>query len=374
MNKLLKTLIASVLLCSVSLLGVFASSCKKTNAELPKIEEDVLTKIESGVTDGDGNKLEEDEVYAMPRNMVFSAPATLSDEGISEQSLTSVTVTATLEPVGANEPVDWSVAFQDEWFSWTSGKIVTDYVTVTPTTDGSLTATVRFLQIFKDSIILTCSLRSDSSIKAKCVIDCFFFDEDIDYLCNMVYAKDVYDLESEIEWKSLNYYYGDNIPSAGYDGSISHVYYGADSNQYRMQFRYDLYAEGSITVPTNLEGFSTEVNLYGFDGFSWVDFDNLEDYDYDNPKFEDFDINEFLRVEYSVEDGYLTMTIYGLFDDEFARHMGEITPEQVYEKLKDTEEGEIYLDIVTSYNGEYTVRYFLGLSFENFLNLSEVES
>ncbi len=93
--------------------------------------------------------------------------AQYADYGISPIAETAQQITATVTPASAEyKTLDWSVA----WESGTSGKFgngknVTDYVTITPTSDGALTATLTCKQAFGETIILTASLRGFPSIK-----------------------------------------------------------------------------------------------------------------------------------------------------------------------------------------------------------------
>ena len=54
---------------------------------------------------------------------------------------------------------------------WATGKTVTDYVTVTPTSDGALTANVVCLQAFAEQIIITAASRDNPDIKGTCTVD-----------------------------------------------------------------------------------------------------------------------------------------------------------------------------------------------------------
>src|SRR5574344_1270318 len=55
------------------------------------------------------------------------------------QQTVSKTITATVMPVDApDKSVDWSI----QWCTPIDGKAVTDYLTITPDSDGSLTATI----------------------------------------------------------------------------------------------------------------------------------------------------------------------------------------------------------------------------------------
>lgn len=70
-----------------------------------------------------------------------------------------------------NKKVDWSVSFKNANSTWAAGKKVTDYVTVTPTSDGSLTATVANLGEFGEQIKITVTSRDNPTAKAECTVD-----------------------------------------------------------------------------------------------------------------------------------------------------------------------------------------------------------
>lgn len=59
--------------------------------------------------------------------------------GVSSSSETAYTLTATVTPEDtADKAVDWSVGFVDPTSTWAVGKRATDYVTITPETDGGI--------------------------------------------------------------------------------------------------------------------------------------------------------------------------------------------------------------------------------------------
>ena len=71
------------------------------------------------------------------------APEEYEDYGISPMAESAQQLTATITPSNAtNQKVDWTVKWKNASSSWANGKTVTDYVTVTPTSDGALTANV----------------------------------------------------------------------------------------------------------------------------------------------------------------------------------------------------------------------------------------
>ena len=82
------------------------------------------------------------------------------------------TLTATVTPANAtNKLVDYTAAWANPSSEWASGKNVVDYVKVTQDSSGSLTATVELLNAFSEQVIVSVTLRSDSSVNATCTVD-----------------------------------------------------------------------------------------------------------------------------------------------------------------------------------------------------------
>ena len=129
--------------------------------------------------DENGNSLNGDKVYNMPRNLAFRSASTLSAGEYDE-----VTLKATVKPDNATyKEVDWSIAWDQEevdkqediWNSWWNVEgcmyEITDYITITPTTDGSATATVKCLKPFGVPAIITVTSRNNPNAKATCRVD-----------------------------------------------------------------------------------------------------------------------------------------------------------------------------------------------------------
>ena len=84
---------------------------------------------------------------------------------------TTRTLTAIIEPDDANNKnVDWNIAFAQST-GWASGKNISDYLTITPSSDGALTATLTCKKPFGTQAIVTCSSREDASINVTAKID-----------------------------------------------------------------------------------------------------------------------------------------------------------------------------------------------------------
>lgn len=91
---------------------------------------------------------------------------------VLENNVITQTLTAFIEPEDAdNQSVTWSIAWQNPASEYATGKTVTDYVTVTPESDGSLTATVSCLQDFGEKVVVTVTAEDNAEIKATAVCD-----------------------------------------------------------------------------------------------------------------------------------------------------------------------------------------------------------
>lgn len=101
------------------------------------------------------------------------APAPLSlSAGVATVAADDVTaVPVTVTSSNPNEQITWSIAFNNPDSTWATGKTVTDYVTVVPTSDGALTATVAVSQAFQEQIIVTATSRIDTTASVSCTVD-----------------------------------------------------------------------------------------------------------------------------------------------------------------------------------------------------------
>lgn len=96
---------------------------------------------------------------------------------------TTLSVTVTPAELAPYVKVDWSVAWQNADSEWATGKTVTDYVTVTPTADGALTAEVACKAAFGEKVVVSVSVRDDATLKAECICDYQARIDEITVLC-----------------------------------------------------------------------------------------------------------------------------------------------------------------------------------------------
>ena len=95
-----------------------------------------------------------------------------AEYGISPMAESAYQLTATITPDNADDKtVDWSVSFVNPDSEWATGKTVTDYVTVTPTSDGALAANVACFQAFGEQIKVTVMSRDNPEATATCLVD-----------------------------------------------------------------------------------------------------------------------------------------------------------------------------------------------------------
>ena len=171
--KWVLTLFAFILV-GVMLAGIILGWFDKK--EEPPAEEEQTEQ--AAVTDGEGNAMDEDIVYPMPEKMSFSAAAFAQPLAqFGEPSGTTVTspqsvdvrIEAYVYPESAaNKAVDFSVAWGN---APTHGsEQVSNYLTVTPDSDGSTTATVSCKKSFGDDTIIITVTTREGGYTATCTV------------------------------------------------------------------------------------------------------------------------------------------------------------------------------------------------------------
>ncbi len=166
------TLVAGAVLATLE----FGTPYKPSNGFRPTVQTPVTPdegNVELPPLDENGDELLTDgTAQAMPQRMVFRSTArsmseTTESMAASLPGVTTVTLTATIEPADAdNKLVDWSVKYEDG----TTGDVATK-VLVNPTSNGSLTANVTNYGAFSKKIVITVTSRDNPSVSATCTCD-----------------------------------------------------------------------------------------------------------------------------------------------------------------------------------------------------------
>lgn len=161
MKKKIFVLTVAILVLAFSLLSF--SACTSFNKIVEKTS-NVLDEVIA--VDDVGTAMYDGKTYDMPQALKFFAA--------SPNTSKTIRLTATISPVSAtDQTVDWSLSFVNPSSTWASGKSASDYVSVLPTSDGSLTADVSFVANFGEQILLTVVSRVNDFASATCTIDCY---------------------------------------------------------------------------------------------------------------------------------------------------------------------------------------------------------
>lgn len=177
------------------------------------IKEDILDMVNDIVAIDDvGNELENGKTYDMPNALKFFAA--------SPNSSKTIRLAATITPSSATDKsVDWEIAWVDASSAWATGKTVTDYVTVTPTSDGALTADVHFVANFGEKIRVSVTPRSNRFVTASCIVGCYRSLGDMRFDAHDDYDNKDYPMVNTIDLPSLNFF-GNTNDSSVHNSSI----------------------------------------------------------------------------------------------------------------------------------------------------------
>ena len=146
MKKLLITIMALTL---TLIMGMSAFGCNTTKAPEETAKNEIV------------DFLDMDFVSTENISLMATSPLTMAANSVYAEQ----TLTATVLPASAtNKEVDWSI----EWGEGQSG-VVTDYVTVTPTYDGSTIASVKCYKAFTGTIVITVTTR-ENLFNAECYV------------------------------------------------------------------------------------------------------------------------------------------------------------------------------------------------------------
>lgn len=135
--------------------------------------EQTQSKKDSGVNEAAGGAfISESNGNGVKLMSARIAPVMYAAKGVSAQAESAYTITATITPATATDKsISWSIAWANASSSFANGKNVTDYVTITPTADGSSTANISCLQAFGEQVLITATVRANSDISATATVD-----------------------------------------------------------------------------------------------------------------------------------------------------------------------------------------------------------
>ena len=200
---------------------------------------------QAAVIDGDGNAMDAGMLYRMPEKMTFTAAgsgiplARFGDpEGTPSTARAEVRIEAYVVPENANNrEVDFSVAWGEG--AQRSAELVTDYVTVTPESDGSRVATVVCIKGFGDDIILITVTTRDGGFQATCTVTF----EGAPSSLKFVYNDTEYSSSSEITVQA-NAEYSVKLKLVGEFGEVGEKFGDFEVVSVTMQGKFNAKREG----------------------------------------------------------------------------------------------------------------------------------
>lgn len=162
-----KKKILSILLATTLALGTVAfSGCKKDEKDTARTptSESVHSANDMTMTAQGGSGIQMLSVL-IPSNEY-------ANYGVSANAESAHLVTASYpDEYVSNPAVEWFVEFVDSQSAWAKGKSATDYVTVTPTSDGALTAVVECKKSFGEQIRVICRSKQSPELSASFLCD-----------------------------------------------------------------------------------------------------------------------------------------------------------------------------------------------------------
>lgn len=167
--------VVAFLLCAAMLVGGgavgYGMATDWTYEKGVQIEQPDETPDETPEDDG-GMQVGEIEGNGVSLMSVRISPSDYAEYGISPMAESAQQLRATITPSNAtNQQVDWKAEWVNGASPWASGKTVTDYVTVTTTTDGSLVANVECKQAFGEQVKITVTSRQNTKASASATVD-----------------------------------------------------------------------------------------------------------------------------------------------------------------------------------------------------------
>lgn len=165
LNGILGGILALVIAGGVAAVGVFSNGFKDWN----KFKKDD-TKQEQPMPpseDSGGSDITAEASNGIRLMSMKLAPMQYAAYGVAANAESAYTVTATVYPEdAANKLLDWTVSFKNASSTWASGKKVTDYVTVTPSSDGAMTAVVQNIAAFGEQVVVKVTSRDNTAAYA----------------------------------------------------------------------------------------------------------------------------------------------------------------------------------------------------------------
>ncbi len=223
----------------------------------------------SGITDEIGENLESGMLQSMPSQLNFSAKAfELAKE--NGQNYIELTIYATVYPENAtNKAVDWSVA----WADGSDNSNLSEYLTVTPKSDGSNIVSVKCFKPFDKDINIIVTTR-DGKFSAICLAKYLgVANNDLEMTTNALAPNGYYQIPATKSFSfefSCEDFFGDeaNLKLSASDSSISdEVFYVCDFTQ---SWGYEVVFNKETLQKISMKDMSSSCYSYKIEGNSVI--------------------------------------------------------------------------------------------------------
>ena len=164
-NKALSAIVAvllAIVMCASVVLGVGFGVYGKNTDDWFKPKQDANQEQQD--PEQPGQPSEGEQVESTARVMLMSGATVASENGSVSKTLTAVV----LPDDAPNKAVDWTIKWSDD--APLKDKNISEYITVTPASDGALTATVTCKKSFRGSVAYIIVTTREGKYEATCQI------------------------------------------------------------------------------------------------------------------------------------------------------------------------------------------------------------
>ncbi len=172
-NHVARGIIAGILVFVILVLAAGAGAFFYKKYHTDDETEETPAATTALVVDETGAILNDGEIHDMPETIMFTVPHLLRDvEGDDEIEPFNAIIRANVNPVNADNPEgDWSAEFVNPNSAFASANDLSDFLTITPTYDGSLVARITCEAPFGEQIRITVTSRDNENATVSCLVD-----------------------------------------------------------------------------------------------------------------------------------------------------------------------------------------------------------
>lgn len=179
--KKVSGIVTAVFVAAFLCFGLFPVTEIKTNQSTNAVQAKSAATASYSIVDNNGVKLNDGEYHYLPAVVTFCAAPQAAEPADPIAELLPVEMSAKFKVVvkpdnAVYKSVDWTVEFLNDQSEWAKGKDVSDYVTITPTSNGATTAVATCKAAFGEKVKLTVVSRNNPQANATSILEYKDFD------------------------------------------------------------------------------------------------------------------------------------------------------------------------------------------------------